>query len=226
MAISLSTGLKAVYGALAVVDSVLAGSARPAAHRARRVTKPLLLPTLAASQLSDPRARRSPLLASTLAGEAAGWCGDVALLNDEPVNFAFGATAFAVGHAAYASGLLRLRGGAPGGPAKAIGGLWALSAPGVVLAAGREAPYLVPVLGGYSAMLSGTAAAATMLGDGVPADAKRSLVAGGLCFLVSDAMLGLRRFLWRGAPPVLEAAVMASYSAAQFLIADGAARAG
>ncbi|EFV13905.1 lysoplasmalogenase [Segniliparus rugosus] len=221
----LAVGLRAVYAGVAAVDVVLSGSASHSAHRARRFTKPLLMPLLAASLASDPGARRSPLLRTTLAGQLAGWGGDVALLGDGPRDFARGATSFAAGHAAYICGLLPYRAGGPGRGAKAIAGVWAASAPGVALAAGREASYLAPVLLGYSAALASTAASATMLGAGIPAPARRRLVAGGLAFLVSDAVLGLRRFLWRGAPPVAEAVVMATYATAQYLIAGGAARA-
>ena len=42
--------LSAAYGALALVDTVLAG--RPGGAAARRVTKPLLMPTLAAGLLA------------------------------------------------------------------------------------------------------------------------------------------------------------------------------
>ena len=77
-----STALKLAYAGLAVADTALSASRRPAHHHARRFTKPLMLPTLAASFATDPRARRSPLRRSTLAGQAAGWAGDVALLGD------------------------------------------------------------------------------------------------------------------------------------------------
>lgn len=220
-----TSGLRAAYLGLAAADTALSGSGRPGAHRARRYTKPLLLPILGASLIADPVARRSPLFRTTLMGQAAGWCGDVALLGDGPRDFARGATAFGAGHAAYLSGILPHRSGGPGVPARAIAGMWAVTAPGVIRAAGREAWYLAPVLTCYTAALAGTAASATMMGDTIPAPARRRLVAGGLTFLVSDGALGLRRFLWRDAPPVLEAVVMATYAAAQFLIAGGAARA-
>ncbi|WP_256465280.1 lysoplasmalogenase family protein [Tsukamurella sp. PLM1] len=45
-------------------------------------------------------------------------------------------------------------------------------------------------------------------------------------FLLSDSILGLRKFVLADPPAWLEGAVMATYCSAQFLLADGAARAG
>ncbi|MGC5025975.1 lysoplasmalogenase family protein [Tsukamurella sp. DT100] len=222
-----STALKLAYAALAVVDTALSASPRPAHHHARRFTKPLLLPTLAASFTTDPRARRSPLRRSALAGQAAGWVGDVALLGDEPKHFALGASAFATGHAAYIRGLLAQRDpdASLARPA-AVGAAWAVGAPRTLLAAYRTEPFLAPVLAGYSALLSGTAAAATVLGPQIPGDARRATLAGAGLFLLSDSILGLRKFVLADPPAWLEGAVMATYTGAQFLLAEGAARAG
>ena len=54
-----SARLRAAYVALAATDAVLAGTAGVWAHRARYVTKPLLMPTLAGSLLTSTRARKS-----------------------------------------------------------------------------------------------------------------------------------------------------------------------
>lgn len=223
---SISTVLKFAYVGLAAVDTALSASSDPAHHHARRFTKPLLLPVLAASFATDSRARRSPLFRTTLAGQAAGWVGDVALLGDEPRHFAVGASAFATGHGAYISGLLGQRGPdvSLARPA-AVGALWAVGAPRTVVAAYRRQPALAPVLAGYSATLSGTAAAATLLGPEIPVGARRATLAGAGLFLLSDSMLGLRKFVLADPPAWLEGAVMATYTGAQFLIAEGAARA-
>lgn len=222
-----STALRSSYAAVAAVDTALSASSKPERHRARRFTKPLLLPLLAASFATDPRARRSPLRRSTLAGQAAGWVGDVALLGDEPKHFALGASAFATGHAAYISGLLAQRdpGASPARPA-AVGAAWVVGAPRTLLAAYRTAPALAPVLAVYSAVLSGTAASATVLGPQIPADARRATLAGAGLFLLSDSILGLRKFVLAEPPAWLEGAVMATYTGAQFLLAEGALRAG
>ncbi|WP_331456316.1 lysoplasmalogenase family protein [Tsukamurella asaccharolytica] len=151
----------------------------------------------------------------------------MALLGDEPRHFALGASAFATGHAAYITGLLAQRDPRASlvGPA-AVGAAWAVGAPRTLLAAYRAAPALAPVLAGYSALLSGTAAAATVLGPQVPAGARRATLAGAGLFLVSDAILGLRKFVLADPPVWTEGAVMATYTGAQFLLAEGAARAG
>ncbi|BDH57597.1 hypothetical protein MTP03_25360 [Tsukamurella sp. PLM1] len=150
-----ATVLKLAYAALAAVDTTLSASSRPARHRARRYTKPLLLPVLAASFAADPRARRSPLRRTTLAGQAAGWVGDVALLGDEPRHFALGASAFATGHAAYITGLLAERDPAASLARPAtVEALWAVGAPRTLVAAYRTEPLLAPVLAGYSALLA------------------------------------------------------------------------
>ncbi|GAA1077841.1 lysoplasmalogenase [Tsukamurella spumae] len=222
-----STVLKLAYAALAAVDATLSASSRPSRHHARRFTKPLLLPVLAASFATDPRSRRSPLRTSTLAGQAAGWVGDVALLRDEPRDFALGATAFATGHAAYISGLLAQRDphASLAGPAL-VGAAWAAGAPRTLLAAYRTAPALAPVLAVYSAVLSGTAASATVLGPQISTGARRATLAGAGLFLLSDSILGLRKFVLADPPALLEGAVMGTYCGAQFLLAEGAARAG
>lgn len=224
---SISAALKLAYAAIAVVDTALSASAKPERHHARRFTKPLLMPVLAASLVADPRARTSPLRSSTLVGQAAGWAGDVALLGDEPKHFALGAGSFATGHAAYTRGLLRQRGAeVPLVRPAAVGVLWAVGAPRTVAGAYRAAPALAPVLAGYSAMLAGTAAAATVLDPDLPGGARRAALAGAALFLLSDSILGLRKFVLTDPPAWLEGAVMATYTGAQFLIAEGAARAG
>ncbi|GAA4395840.1 lysoplasmalogenase [Tsukamurella soli] len=216
---------KIAYAALAAADTVLAGSRAPAAHRARRFTKPLLMPTLAAAVVTDARSATSPLVGPVLAAEAASWCGDIALLGDDPVHFVVGATSFACAHASYIRGLLRRRGDVPSLPLAAVGVLWAVTVPAVAAGAARERCWLAPVVAGYSATLAGTAAAATQLDPALPVRARRAALVGAGLFLLSDALLGARRFLLRDAPPWIESAVMATYAAAQFLLADVALKA-
>ncbi len=55
-----STKLKLAYVGLAAVDTWLSGIAGKGAHRARFVTKPLLMPTLAASLVTNPQGRGLP----------------------------------------------------------------------------------------------------------------------------------------------------------------------
>lgn len=222
-----TTRLQLAYGALAVADTVLAGSSRAWAHGARRVTKPLLMPVLAASLATDPRAAGSPLRTSTLAGEVAGWGGDVLLLGEGTGRFAAGAGSFGVGHLAYLHGLHRLRERrtpAKESPAvRAIAGVWAATAPVVAIAAARQERALGPTVLAYSGLLATMTAAATRLGNDVPRRARVRTATGAGLFLLSDSLLGARTFLLRAPAPWVESAVMATYTAGQYLISRGAA---
>jgi uncharacterized membrane protein YhhN len=220
------TQLKLAYAGLALADTWLAGSDDPKAHKARRFTKPLLMPTLMASLATDPKAAGSPLRTSTLVAQLGGWGGDVALMGHGTKPFAIGSGSFAVGHAAYITGFLRHRGRTPQPGPKAVAALWAASAPGMVVGAYREDTVLGPAIAGYSAMLAGTVAAATQLDPALPRSARRLTLAGAGLFMLSDSVLGTRKFLWKKAPPRVESVVMATYTAAQFLLSEGAARAG
>jgi uncharacterized membrane protein YhhN len=229
VASSPSRRLKLGYVGLAVVDSLLAGSPRPGARRIRRVTKPMLVPTLAAALLTDQDARRSPLRSTTLVAQAAGWGGDVALLGKGTGSFLAGAGSFALGHVAYIAGFRRngrSRAAVLAAPApRAIGATWLASGPLLALAASRTQKALGPAVLGYSAVLATMAATSTQLDPAVPEDARRATAAGGALFLISDTLLGLREFVLRSDTPAVESAVMATYTAAQLLLAEGAGRA-
>jgi uncharacterized membrane protein YhhN len=221
-----SRKLKLAFFGLAAADTWLSGSADHRLHKARVLTKPLLMPTLMASFITDPRSANSPLRASTLVAQAGGWAGDLFLMGDGSSAFLKGSGSFAVGHAAYISGFLANRSKTPRPGPKAIGALWAVSAPGMVFGAGRLDKRLAPAIAGYSGMLAGTVAAATQLDPALPKSARRATIAGAALFMLSDSILGTRKFLLKNPPPRLESAVMASYTAAQFLLSEGAARAG
>lgn len=224
-----TTRLQLAYGALAAADTLLAGSGRPWAHRARTVTKPLLMPVLAASLATDTRAAGSPLRATTLAAEAAGWGGDVLLLGEGPGRFAAGAGCFGVGHLAYLHGLHRLRDRRTTpwrSPAvRALAGVWAGTAPVVAVAAGRRERALGPTVLGYSGLLTTMVASASRLADDVPRRARLLTATGAGLFLLSDSVLGARTFLLRVPSPTVESVVMATYTAGQYLISRGAAAA-
>ena len=224
--LSTSTRLKFAYVAIAAADTWLSGSANPKAHRARALTKPLLMPVLAASLLTDPQAKNSPLRTSTLAAQAGGWGGDLALMGDGPQNFILGSSSFAAGHAAYISGFLANRSSTPLPGPKVVAALWATSSPGMVFGASRQDKRLGPTIAGYSAMLASTVAAATQLDPTLPKGARRATLLGAGMFMLSDSILGTRKFLLKDPPHRLESAVMATYTAAQFLLSEGAARAG
>jgi len=221
-----STKLKLAYAGLAIADTYLSGSANPAAHKARVLTKPLLMPTLMASLITNPKAADSPLRTSTLVAQAGGWGGDVALMGHGTKSFAIGSGSFAAGHAAYIGGFLANRSKTRRPGPKAVAALWAVTAPGMVVGAARQEPVLGPTIAGYSAMLAGTVAAATQLDPALPRSARRATVLGAGLFMLSDSILGTRKFLLKNAPARVESAVMATYTAAQFLLSEGAARAG
>ncbi|MET3962785.1 putative membrane protein YhhN [Marmoricola sp. OAE513] len=224
--LSTSRRLKLAYVAIAAADTWLSGSSSPRAHRARVLTKPMLMPTLMASLITDPNSATSPLRTSTLAAQAGGWGGDLALMGDEPKHFVAGSGSFALGHAAYISGFLanRSRTRRPG--AKLVVGAWAATMPVMAFKASQLDRRLGPTIAGYSAMLATTVATATQLDPALPRSARRLTLAGAAMFMLSDSILGTRKFLLKNPPPRLESAVMATYTTAQLLMSEGAARAG
>jgi uncharacterized membrane protein YhhN len=177
--------------------------------------------------VTSPHTGGTRLRTTTLLGQAAGFGGDVLLLGEGPRSFAAGAGAFGVGHVAYISGFARHRDPASRRGNRAVRaavGAWALSAPVMALAATRTDRALGPTVLGYSAVLSSMVAAAQHLSPDLPRSARVLTAAGAGLFLLSDSMLGARTFLLADPPPRLEAAVMATYTAGQLLISEGAAR--
>ena len=214
MPLTTSTKLKLAYVGLAAVDTWLSGLADRRAHRARFVTKPLLMPTLAASLLTNPRAADSPLRASTVAAQVGGWGGDVALLGEGTKPFLAGTGSFALGHAAYLTGFLRQHGDSDvrraTGP-RAVAGSWALTAPVMAVMARRRNRELGGPVLGYATMLAAMAAAANYLDTDLPPAARRLTAAGAGLFMLSDTLLGFRKFVLSDPPPALETGVMATY---------------
>lgn len=221
---SLATRLKAAYVALAAVDTALSVSARPAAHKARFVTKPLLMPVLAASLATAPG--RSSARLPVLAAQAGGWVGDVALLSEERRPFVVGSAAFGVGHLAYLAAFVPRRRRDPrlveDPRARALGAVWATTSP-VVAWRARHAG-VAPVVAAYSASLVSMVVAATRIDRSESPAGRRLVAAGALLFLASDTTLGLRKFVLDDPDPRIEGAVMASYTAAQLLLSEGAGR--
>jgi uncharacterized membrane protein YhhN len=194
-----------VYLVAAASDIALAASGR---ERWRRLTKPLLMPSLIVGR-SRPTQRALVL----------GWLGDVALLGADnkkygPAAFTAGLSAFLAGHLAW---IAAIRSREPEESVGLVRRRPALAAPYAVAWVGLNA-YLwprtgrdrVPVLV-YSAAL--TAMALTALDTGKPTTA-----AGGMLFLTSDTLLALQRFA-EVEMPGGEGPVMATYAAAQALLA-------
>lgn len=233
-----SPRLRLAYVATATVDTLLAGSPSRVAQRARFVTKPVLMPLLAGSLATSQRASFSPLRTSTLVALGFGWGGDVALLGQGTRSFTAGAASFGAGHVAYMTGFLRHRNRSvrlrqTRGARLALG-LWAGAGPVMALAAARQERGLGPAVAGYTGLLAGTFATGNHLDASLPRAARRLTGLGAALFLVSDTVLGVRQFLlplvFHGEPPTrldlaLERTVMGSYTAAQLLLAEGAARA-
>jgi uncharacterized membrane protein YhhN len=220
-----SNAFKLAYLGLALADSLLSGLANPKAHRARQITKPLLMPTLMASLATNPAAAASPLRTTTLLAQAGGWGGDVLLMGHGTTRFAAGSGSFALGHAAYITGFRQNRATSRQPGVKAVALLWALTAPGMIVGAAKKEKVLGPTIAAYSGVLATTVAAATQLDPGMPRAARRMTILGATLFMISDGILGTRKFLLNSPPPRLETAVMATYTGAQFLLCEGASRA-
>ena len=156
-----------------------------------------------------------------------GWGGDVALLGEGTKPFLAGTGSFALGHAAYLTGFLRQHGDSSvrhaTGP-RAVAGSWALTAPVMAAMARRRNRELGGPVLGYATMLAAMAAAANYLDTDLPPAARRLTAAGAGLFMLSDTLLGFRKFVLSDPPPALETGVMATYTAAQFLLSEGAAQ--
>ena len=201
----------AAYAALAVADTLLA-AAPDRWRRARVVTKPLLMPALA---LRGPSA-------AVLAAQAGSWAGAGALMREGRRPFLAGLCSFLAAHVAYVAAF-RARSSVPllasTGRRRAVGagGVVAL---GMAAAAGREDRALALPVAAYGSTLATMAAAAAAVD---PDRGRGRVLAGALLFLLSDSLLGARTFLVRERVPVLDGAVMATYTAAQWCIAEGTA---
>ena len=191
------------YALLAAADAALAARGH---RRARRLTKPLLMPALAARRGAPTR--RALLL---------GGVGDVALLGDGPRAFTAGLGAFLVGHAAWVAALRRRQAPVPGHAGLLRRRPLAALPYAVVLVGAnallwrRAGDDRLPVLV-YSTALTATALAALDTGDARTA-------AGGALFLLSDGLLAAERFAGVTLP-AHEGLVMATYTSAQALLAS------
>ncbi|MFW6689621.1 lysoplasmalogenase family protein [Streptomyces sp. MAR4 CNX-425] len=173
-------------------------------------TKPLLMPALAACAA----ARGAPR--ALLAGLLCGWAGDVLLQVGGDGPFLAGMGAFAAGHVCYLTLFRRAGRRLARGPerrlAVAYGAAWAAGV--AALWTGLE-PGLRGPVAAYSLLLAAMALCAVRFGPRAGA--------GGALFLLSDTLIaaGLAD---RPQPPAAGFWVMATYLAAQYLIADGVLR--
>lgn len=226
----------AAYAALAAADTTLAGVASGSpdgsAARARRATKPLLMPALGWAFAASTRGDRTPLRQATLVAHGLSGVGDVALLGKGDPAFLTGLGGFLGAHVAYVCGFVSARDARSvagrRGP-RAAAALFVVAGPAMGWAAGRTSTRLrLPVVA-YAGALCAMAATASRLGPPADPTARRALVAGTTLFLVSDGALGAREFLDDGTHArrrqALDVLVMATYTTAQGLIAAGVARA-
>jgi uncharacterized membrane protein YhhN len=129
-------------------------------------------------------------------------------------------TSFLGAHVAYASAL-RARSSEPllGTPGRrrflAAG---AAAASGMALAAAREDRAVALPVAGYGITLVTMVAAAAAVD---PDRGRGRLLMGASLFLVSDTLIGVRRFMLPDRAAGLDTAVLATYVAAQWCLADG-----
>ena len=225
---------RTVYVTLAAVDTLLAGRPGPAARRARFVTKPLLMPTLLAhTRLASREPTESPtadaracsLLHGVEVAQVFSWGGDVALLGKSRGRFLAGVGSFLTAHLGYIAGFLAVRDPQSSlsdpGPKAGIA-TWTITAPVMAVAAGRQDPTLRAPIAVYAGVLSTMFATSTLVDRAFARPARRKIIAGTTLFLLSDSLLGAQKFLRDEQSPFLESAVMATYTAGQLLIAEGA----
>jgi len=214
-------GLTAAYAALSVADVVLVGLG-PRGRRLHHVVKPLLMPALAATLVDD--APRGPAIRPTLAAQGLSWGGDVALMGTSGGRFLAGVGSFLGAHLAYLGAFRALGAGAPAATpsSRAVLALASVVVPANAVLAARRDPRMGVPVGAYGVVLAAMAASAASLPD---SPERGRIRAGAALFLLSDSLLGAQLFLRDEPHPVLESAVMATYTSAQWLIGDGVRKA-
>ncbi|MCC0098890.1 lysoplasmalogenase [Streptomyces flavotricini] len=193
---------RVLLGAFAVATAVDLGSLLAGWHLGHVLAKPLLMPLLVAYVITRKAPR--PLIAALLFG----WGGDLALLFDADPAFLVGMGSFAAGHVCY----LVLFGRGKTHPA--LGGAYALALVGTVALLWSDLPadLRIPVAG-YSLLLTAMAYRSSALG------LRAGL--GGALFLLSDTLIATGVADWPQ-PPRPDFWIMATYAAAQYLLATGA----
>ncbi|HSE10289.1 MAG TPA: lysoplasmalogenase [Nocardioidaceae bacterium] len=216
------------YLTLAATDTYLAGRSGKAARRARYVTKPLLMPALAASTQLASDESGGATVRGVQAAQLFSWGGDVALLGKSEKSFLTGVGSFFAAHVAYIAAFAIARDPHASvtdpGP-KTAAAAWLATAPVMAIAAGRKDPTLRLPIAAYAGILSTMFATSTTLKHSLPQGARRRILAGTSLFLISDSLLGAQEFLRKDRSPALESAVMGTYTAGQWLIAEGSAAA-
>lgn len=171
-------------------------------HLGHVLAKPLLMPLLVGYVIT----RGAPRL--LVAALLFGWGGDLALLFDAEAAFLTGMGSFAVGHVCYLV-LFGRRGANP-----LLGGAYSLALLGTIglLWTDLPADLRIPVAG-YSLLLTAMAFRSSALG-------LRAGI-GGALFLLSDTLIATGVAEWPQLPRP-DFWIMATYAAAQYLLATGA----
>lgn len=213
-----SRAVGTAYGVLSCADTILAAGRGP--RSARWLTKPLLMPTLVARLATEPATPGRDL---AVAAQALSWGGDVALLREGRKPFLVGLGLFLAGHAGYVSAF-RQRSSvaltASPGRRRALGA-GTVVAVAMASAAARQDRTLAAPVAVYGTTLVTMAVAGAAVD---PDQGRRWVLTGALLFLASDGLLGLGKFVVRRPVPALDGAVMATYTAAQWCIAEGMTR--
>ncbi|MFB6522502.1 lysoplasmalogenase [Streptomyces sp. NPDC056401] len=194
--------------AFAVITAVDLGSLLAGWHTGHLLAKPQLMPLLAAYVVT----RRGPRL--LVAALMFGWGGDLALLFDADPAFLIGMGSFAAGHVCY---LMLFRGHSLFGRSRTgplLGAAYAAALLSTVTLLWGDLPaeLRIPVAG-YSLLLTAMAYRSSALG--------RRAGLGGALFLLSDTLIATGVAEWPQLPRP-DFWVMATYLAAQYLLATGA----
>ncbi|WP_166140600.1 lysoplasmalogenase [Nocardioides ochotonae] len=188
-----------------------------AAFSPRKVAKGLLMPTLATRLLRSPR---GPGSSAALVAQAFSWGGDLALNGRSRGRFLAGLSSFLVAHVAYIAAF-RSRSSTPvlasAGRRRFLVTGAALSTAMGAAAARTDRSLAAPVVV-YATTLSVMVASAAA----VDSDrGRQQLLTGASLFLVSDTLIGVRKFLAGERGTLLEAGVLTTYAAAQWCIVEG-----
>jgi uncharacterized membrane protein YhhN len=214
------------YVVVCAADLALTALGRGPLRRLRWLTKPLLMPTLVWGMRWHRRGSYDAMVRRTQAALALSAVGDVALLRDDDRGFLGGIGAFLGAHVAFiAAFCTRQRSWTlPGtaGRLAPVAAAWASATPAIAARA-RSMRVPVAVYGTAIALMQATA---LMLDEGLPRHGRRRIAAGAACFMLSDALIGARKFVLPARyARAADVAVMATYVTAQWLIADGVVRA-
>lgn len=222
--------MRALRAGYLVATAVTVAGALAGRERWQWVAKPLMMPLLAADIATGATEIELVDRALLLTSLGAATVGDVLLIDpDDDRRLIAGASSFAVMQTGYA--VLWWRYGARPAPAVALPRVLAWAGAAALLRA--KAPVLAAPLSAYGATLGSAAVlasdpalaphAVSVAGLNLPdADPRSRLGVGALLFTVSDGLIVLRRLFARGerSRRVIEGAILATYGAAQFLLAD------